>query len=45
MKFWTVLRWFAALAFLALLLLGLLGPEEGRQVGRTESSRPSVFYR
>ena len=43
MNFWTRLRWFAALAFLALLLLGWLAPEDGRNAGRTESSRPSVF--
>jgi hypothetical protein len=42
MKFWTRLRWFAALAFLALLLWGWWASDDGRQAAK-ESVRPGVF--
>ncbi len=44
MNFWLRLRWFAALAFLALLLWSCWASDDGRPTGATESfSRPSVF--
>jgi hypothetical protein len=43
MKFWPLLRWFAALAFLALVLCGWWASDDGRPAGATESSRSSIF--
>jgi hypothetical protein len=43
MKFWTRLRWFAALAFLALLLWSCWASDEGRPAREaTESSPPGI---
>ncbi len=42
MKFWTGMRWFAALAFLALLLWSCWAVNEG-PARATDTSRPSVF--
>ena len=43
MNFWSRLRWFAALAFLALLMWGWWASDDGKPVGATNPSRPSVF--
>jgi hypothetical protein len=43
MKFWTGLRWFAALAFLALLLWSCWVSDGDRSAGANAWSRPSVF--
>lgn len=43
MKFWTWLRWFAALAFLALMLWGGCASDGGGRAAGRESPRPGVF--
>ena len=43
MKFWLRLRWFATLAFLALLLWSCWASDYGTPAGATESTRPGVF--
>lgn len=44
MKFWTGLRWFAALAFLALLLWSCWASDDVSRVREaTESSRAGIF--
>ena len=43
MKFWSLLRWFAALAFLVLLVWGRWASGDARPDAAKEPSRPSVF--